>query len=537
MTAVSARSATAYTPACLAPSAVSLPILGDVFKNLFKEVDAVIQNALSSANAVGNDLIINAGRELALTIENAKNAYIASLDYTIDKIDEEIQTLLKKLEIMVKRLKQDSDESLEKLTTQATQLALALPFQTWFGVQTQLRIIAPHYVVPDSKRKVVDLIFKGIFHYAAYKNFIPTLTFGSIVYYPENSTNEELHFRVPVKAIVKNDDEALSKLSLEKAILSAPWDNGIVRSCKVEANYAVHLGALPTTPGKIKVHYTATKTKRETNNFTSEPVLVEEMPYGSAPRFITIHTKWKILQKPGLSLLESVNWTVINGTAIDIGGHIHQVPDENTIIVKVSCARKGYWSFRVSCTEFRDVPYPISRIDDSNILKWGESCVIKKTNEAGETVELVSFEPFDGERQEYSDSNIDHPYFKVEFRHKDIRLEATVPKTITSASIAAFFKKPPASISSQAPSLKTDLPSAAKVVKKSGEVFSQSHNLRDHKQDHKTGYVPKTTPSAATAAQQGSAPVIWTSTTTPLGKPQALGLYPTLPTKKGSFHG
>lgn len=428
--AVSSTSA----PVAVAAASKAVPILGDLLNGLFDQVNDQIQRALNAAQDAGSALLIQAGREVAIAIENARNAYQSSLQYTVDKLDKSINQHVSDLQSMLQKLQQGTADSLKDLEQNATQLVLALPFSS---KQTQLRTVMPHYVVASNGQPSVRFTFEGVFYWSATKGFEPKLTFGNTQYSPVATTTNSLTFEVPVSAIIVDQGAALNKCTFAVGTLSAPWDNGWVFSSRAESTYKVLVGALPLSPGKIDVELTAQRTERVTKQFIS----AQTQAWGddAYPRnWVTKEFRFPL----------DAGWTVLPGTQrLEVlqgahGSHKETISVEggNTLVVKVElCAKSGKLmgriDFKAHCTQYQDVTQLDKRVKPI-VLKWGDSVVVEPNQ--GEAVSKITFDSFDGVHSEFAGPSLDNPYLAVASQNGKYVLTATVPKQIMLGNKVVF---------------------------------------------------------------------------------------------------
>ncbi len=241
-------------------------LFGNLLDGLFNRVDQSIKDSIAHAKNAAIELEIETARELSLAIENAKNAYKDSLDYTIDKVSQSAQKAFNQLDSMVQKFEQHIDDEMDKLMLEAQQLVNSLPLTS---KQPQVTRTQPRYLVVDDVANHVSLvIFKGNFPCSAKKGFEPTLTFSNRSCPLANSDTQSLTFQVP-QAIFKDSVE--SHYSFQIGALQVPWDDGWLWSHKTQFDYKVCLGAIPKIAGKGFVEFVSKEEKPFFEPKTSEP--------------------------------------------------------------------------------------------------------------------------------------------------------------------------------------------------------------------------------------------------------------------------
>lgn len=404
---------------------VSIPLLGNILDGLLESVDRSIEEAINSARNAGLDLEIEAGRQIGIAIENAKNAYKDSLDHTIDQAGKAIQEQVEQLKSMVQDLQNKVTEELEKLESKTQQFILSLPFA---NKQTQLSRVQPRYAVIADGAPKVHFKFEGVFYYSASAGFEPTLSFGDQVYAPVSTTTQSLEFEIPTGSLISNEDDAMTKNSYASGILSAPWDNGWIWSNRVESTYKVYLGALPLSPGKIQVEYTAKKIVTVTKHFVS----------GTIDAWADKHypKKWVVIEN---TTYAEAGWQICSEAraVIHAGAHgNHDNPivsrrERTFVISQVGLAafdgkHMGRVSYHVEFDEAQEQTHITKRVEEIK-LKWGDSCIIEPNED--EEVSKFIFDAFaDGSHNEYAGPTLDNPYLKISAEHGKYRLSAEVPK-------------------------------------------------------------------------------------------------------------
>ncbi len=207
------------------------PLFSDVLGGFLDRVNQSVQQVIEEGRNAGTELEIEAGREIGLTIENVKNAFHSELKYTVDKVSEQASQALTRLEGVVDEFEKKEERALKELMGRAQQLANTLPFS---NKMPQLRHIIPHCLIVSDKKETAIVHFDGNFPWAGKPGFEPKLAFGgescSIV---DNTTNR-FSFSLPLEPFRKSKK---TLFSYRTGQLTISWDDGWVRSHKVDFNY------------------------------------------------------------------------------------------------------------------------------------------------------------------------------------------------------------------------------------------------------------------------------------------------------------
>ncbi len=388
--------------------------------DLQKRIDGSIQQAMNAAENAGISLEIEAGRQVALAIENAKLAYQDSLNLTMAKADKVVRDSLNTLSSMVQDFEQKSFDTIHDFEAKTSQWLMALPFT---GNQPQLREVKPKYVVANGVDKKATIRFLGLFKNAANPLCKPSLEIDGKSYVPTSFTNQQVDFEISLTKALKN------RCSYVKGTLKFPSEKNLGIEVTKAATYSVWLGILSERPGDITVHYTTTKVDKMTKHVISNTVKAWGDEHHPA--------KWVVKKE---TIRPESGWTIVPGSVRGPVSHkgahgSHNQPsiasiDPHQIVTQVGlCASDGKHmgrvEYHVEFDQTQDVEVQDTR-QEHVMLNWKDSVVVGPKN--GEELYKISFDAFDGTHSEFAGADLDNPYLKIKFTNGKYQLSAPIPR-------------------------------------------------------------------------------------------------------------
>ncbi len=407
------------------------PVISSILDSLQKKIDSSIQSAISAAENAGMNIEIEAGRQVAIAIENAKLAYQDSMEKTLDKVNDTIRNSINALSSMVQDVQDKNDKTLHEIEQKATEWIMALPLAGW---QPQLTKVRPKYVVitPTVHQSMVH--FNGLFKYAANPKYMPTLELGPTTYKPENTTNQELGFTVNIS------NGLMDKCAYTVGTLKVPYENGWIWSDVKTSEYKVWLGALPLLPGKINVYYTSTVIDKATKHIVSGTIKAwadKDYPAQWVTKTFTVYPErgWYVIPSS------------VTGPFVHPGAHgSHSTPaiksiDPNQIVTEIGLSaidgkHMGRVEYHVEFDQVQDVVVKHSR-QEAITLPWRDSKVIEP--QKGEEVSKIAFDAFNGHHYEFAGPDLSNPFLKIRFVNGKYQLSAEVPSDIVDNGIVTLF--------------------------------------------------------------------------------------------------
>lgn len=409
------------TVAAPVSTTTTFPILGSVLDGLQKRIDGSINQMINTSANAGFDIETECGRQVTIAIGNARNAYEDCLNQTMDKVKQAVQDSINSLTSMVQDVEQRNLGALETLESRVTEWITALPLAGW---KPQLLNVRPRYVVVKDTTENTMINFEGLFKYAGDPRYQPTFKLNDKVLTPCNNATQKLSFMMTV------GNATLDKCAYAIGTLNVPYPGW---TGKYSFDFKVWLGALPISPGKITVYYTAHRITQATKHIVSGTVVANASQYCPA--------RWVIVKN---SFYPETGWYVIpnsvRGPIVDQGCHgSHDTPkivsiDANQIVTSVGLSaadgpHMGQVPYHVEFDEVQNVPVTNTRQDDIS-LQWNDSKVLDTA--ADEQVSKIVFDAFDGTHSEFAGPNLDNPYLKVSFEGGKFVLRAEVPQDIVN---------------------------------------------------------------------------------------------------------
>jgi hypothetical protein len=408
----------------------SRPMLADpiTVAVFLKGLADLIQGAIESARNAGLSMEIEAGRELNIAIENAKNALSEVLGEKLKDIDKTIQGSLYQLRGMVEDLVNHVAIDLDVLSQAIQTFVDGLPFHK---KEPKLMQVLPRFVVPSRQNLPTMLEFHGNFELAADNKFKPTLTVNLRPYDADVNDTRLLKFNVSLSDLVASSPPGdPNRFSYGHAILSVPWERSTwlgIRKKRVVDQYKTVVGLLPESPGRIKLNYSTSHPDQRQQPFTSTEYYQSSASDGAnddhkdVSYAVSPTSGWHVQRN-------STRFTVVE--AHGDWSHSFVSDDGDKVVYKVTTihhkfSEAGRVRFKIEFTEYRDISAKDPKELDVR-LKWGDS----------ESFDLepgdwkVTFDAFDGSHQEFISADVSNPFLKVRATSTGIVLQAADPKTL-----------------------------------------------------------------------------------------------------------
>lgn len=388
--------------------APSQAVAGVAFGVLLNRLTDQLQQVIEAARNAGLSLEIEAGRQANLAIENAKNAYAASLDLTMDRVDASAKKTLDQLSSMVNDISNNAFGNLDQITLRAQQIVNSLPFRKH---QPQLTAVKPRFVVPAAQPYPVVVNIGGNFEFASRAGFTPSLEVRGQTFIASENTTQSLKFVIPVTAVFPQGSSGdTKKFSYAVATLKAPWQEGTVFKRRREDQYKILIGALPESPGKVVLRCTTTHKETRFQSFESPEFYQssgsdganddhKDVPYDVVPR-----TGWHVVRN-------SVAFNTKPGTEGDWGRtFVSDAGDHVTYRVTTihhGLGTSGRVRFTISFRESQEYDVPDVR-EEEVALKWGDSMDRSCVGTA-----RIIFDGFDGSHAEFPGPDLNNPFLKI----------------------------------------------------------------------------------------------------------------------------
>ena len=406
---------------CSDPTPASTATLGVVLNHMMDQLSTAI---LTARNA-GETLEMEGGRNVNLAVANAQNAYADSLNLTMDKVDKQTKSTIDQLQSMVNQISAGSISGADDITGRAQQIVNSLPFRPH---EPQITTISPSYVVPSRTDYPVAVRFSGNFEYAAKAEYTPSFEINSHKYTASQNSTQLLEFLVPVSVLFPASDPA--KFAIATGTLTVPWASsswGITH--KHSDSYSLVLGALPASPGHIKLTHTVPGTRRVTKRYVSQNYHLGsesqdgnndeiDKPFGVAPE-----SGWNIARGTSTLDVRAARGDQSHSFVSDDGGQV--IWRVTTIHHGLRGGPSGALDFNISFTEYQDVP------DDQHptevvVLNWGDSRLFNYPTGTWS----ISFDAFEGSHAELGGSTLSNKFITVQNQGGNLVIGTADPKSL-----------------------------------------------------------------------------------------------------------
>jgi hypothetical protein len=400
--------------ACDMPSSGQLTglTLGAALSKLMDQVN----DAITAARNSGDTLEIDAGRQAALAISNAQNAYQDSLNKTFDDhLDPTIRGTVNQLQTVVTGATSGVQATMSQAELSAQQIVNSLPFRPH---EPQLTSFTPNFVVPSKSDYPVVVHLKGNFEYAAQSAFTPKLNISGKDYFPVTATTQELVFHIPV-AIFKNASS--TSYQSQYAEVRVPWKQTTflgLRHTAMTDSYRLFLGILPGNVGKITITISTKRTDPgPQKTFTSRDF--RQCSTSDCGNNDDQNHPYAVPAETGCQVVRNTSQFVNRGAG-GVWSDSFSSDDGNQVVYKVTTIHKGACSIFSHCGDSGDVHFAIAfgevcptEVTDRTTqviqLGWGDSQVVSA--KAGTWT--VAFDSFDGHHYEYTDNETDNRFLTV----------------------------------------------------------------------------------------------------------------------------
>jgi hypothetical protein len=400
--------------------------VGLFLKQLFDQ----LEQAIESAKNAGLALEIQAGREINLAIQNASNALRDVLDQEIKTLDETLQGKLNELNTLVQSAVAQVSGDLALVTDKVQEIITSLPFRDH---EPQLRSALPNFVVPSRNLYPALIKFEGNFEFASQADFAPTLEVlrdGAVVqsYSPSVSETLRLHFLAPIVDLFPPGSVDPKRFNYVIARLTVPWEEGLIFKDRHVSTYQIVIGALPSSPGQIKLQYNVYQDVQQTAKVKDGPHYQSSAADGANDDHKNV--PWLATPNPGrhvvrgTSSFESLNPTEGEWSESFISDDADRVVYEVTTIHHGAFGTAGRVTFNINFTETWTEKKPRDH-QESIDLKWGDSKVLPVS--AGWR---VFFDAFDGTHAEFDQTDSGNPFIKVNAQTNNVKIETADPKLL-----------------------------------------------------------------------------------------------------------
>jgi hypothetical protein len=394
-------------PAQDVPGALTL---GLVLNHLMDQ----LQQAIEAARNAGLSLEMEAGRDATIAIQNAQNAYAASLDKTMDRVDQTTRQTIDQLSSLVNDVTHNVFHNLDEVTQRVQQIVDSLPFR---NQEPQLTKISPRFVVPSRTAYPAIIRLDGNFEASARPGFAPVLKVGAESFPATALSTQALAFSVPVNKLFPGDAGG-SLFAFTSINVEVPWESCSVRviwcwAHKRETDtYKLYVGALPHSPGKLTMGWRTSHSQRNVKQYISPAFYLSSASDGGNNDHIDV--PFSVHAEPGWHIqMGSSSFSEANPPSEGERSHTFVSDDGDVAIYRVTTIHKAWGTsgktlFSIVFTEYQDVDVPDDHSEMIN-LAWGDSKVFNYPL----TTWKLSFDAFDGAHSEFVNADDTNRFVKV----------------------------------------------------------------------------------------------------------------------------
>jgi hypothetical protein len=408
-------------------TAVADLTLGAVLGNLTDQLNQII----NAAEQAGRSLIIQAGTEVNIAIENAKNAFADLLDKAFADINATVRSTVDQLQSMLSQISDNAFSQLGSLTDTVQQIVNSLPFRKH---QPQVTSTSPDFVVPTVTGYPISIRFKGNFELAATAGYEPVLQIGNQQFKPDAVTTQSLEFIVSVTSLFP----ALvptAGFSFTRVQLTLPWrESGFlgVGHHDHRDSYSMVIGALPPSPGQLFLSYSITsQVTSPPRTFTSSAFYQSSASDAGnndnidVPYAVSAETGWHVIRNTS----QFHYWGQEGNYPAD-WSYSFVSDDGDRVVYKVTTIHhkagfSGLLHFNISFQENQPQTI-VQNYGEQITLKWGDTFVIPYPVGTWK----LTFTSFDGRHVEFAGSNTSDPFIKITDQGGQNVIGTADPKTL-----------------------------------------------------------------------------------------------------------
>jgi len=388
-----------------------------------------LKQAIEAAKNAGLNLEIEAGREVAISIENFKNAYTSSLNLTMDKLDHMATKQFESLKSFTNQIKDQTVTSVNDITERTQQLIDALPFRSH---QPHLRSFTPSYIVPTTHNYDVTVVCKGNFEKAGSPDYKPTLKIGSHIY-GGGGGNQSIEFHVPVSVFMAEKGIEKNNFGYLICELSIPWNDKVFMifpSKKID-KYNLYIGTLPKQPGQLTLVRTINTIIRKDSVVTNNPAF-RQSSCSDGGNNDKPDVPWAVSPTPGWTIVPgSSSIRVVDGQGdyglrfvSDAGNKVQY--NVSTFHHGITGGPSGCLNFTITFRETVDDKQQIFSTQAYNI-DWGDS----KTIDYAEGEWKMIYKAFDGSSNEFAGVDNTNPFIQIIKTGMTYKLITANPSTLS----------------------------------------------------------------------------------------------------------
>lgn len=406
-------------------------VLGTLTLGMFlnSSLDKVDQ-AITDARNAGNAVAIEAGRNAALAIQDAQNAYQDSLNKTSAQLNATIMVSVDQISTMTNDLSKKTAQSIQDAAMRSQQVVDSLPFA---GKEPQVTSVSPDFVVPKDNvaSNNLELNFNGNFPTSSENGYRPILKVNGKIFTGANTT-QKLTFLIPQGAAFPVTAVDPGKLQFSTVSLIVPWEASRffgLRHVRREDHFNVLIGSLPASPGKITVIHTTTTMIPSVKNFCSLSYhLASTRESGNKDKKNVLFTE---TPEPNWHVVRNTSIARINSAQGDYAGPSFVSDDADRVTYVATTIHHGLFGssgsidFVICFNEMQDQPHVNTETSDVP-LKWGDS----KSFAYAAGSWKVTFIDFTGNSNDFTGSDDHNKFITVQDKSNNLIIKADDPDSV-----------------------------------------------------------------------------------------------------------
>ncbi|EEA03504.1 hypothetical protein BH160DRAFT_1185 [Burkholderia sp. H160] len=229
-----------------------------------------IKDAISNAAANGQLLEAQAGGQVYIAIQQAKETYNSELDLTIDTVSGAEQNSLNSIASVATSFENKTYQDLSSLNTQIRSSIHDIPFSKTFPQVLNYR---PAFLEANPANGNVHLLLDGDFYDSLRNDYMPTLSINGKSLPATLRTSTQLGFDIPKSEFPAKPDA----LTVSYATVNIPYSTKTfwIFPSKSTSSVSLAMATLPKAPGTVRLDITTTSPGMATQT-KSSPEMSQE---------------------------------------------------------------------------------------------------------------------------------------------------------------------------------------------------------------------------------------------------------------------
>lgn len=354
--------------------------------------------------------VFEVGQQIAFNLDRARAIYQDEMEKTMDKVDEVVSKNIQLIFSLAFEFEQktmaDARERLDQVQTSSN----AFPFSNKIP---QLTRVTPQFYATSLTQDKQMFTFKGNFPNIASQEAI--LELGDKTYTPIDTSITYIRFNVPYDDLPQAGTDHINFTSGKLNFLIRSFLFWVSTKC----SYAVNLGCLPISPGRIELITTSYTAQRRERDATSPKFRQSSSRHESNRDLNNAYQAhpsegWRIVKdSPRLQTISTNRPHDKKSTPRGSWRHNKESETEQSVIFRVQTTRlnhgnSGDVTFHIAFREYQYQNIP-EQHQNSLDLGWGEN----RSIDVPSNIYTVRFTAFDGTTSELTGANLTSRYITV----------------------------------------------------------------------------------------------------------------------------